>query len=34
MFSYKQIEISQIKEVSKTNSLISSPAPSFESNWN
>lgn len=30
IFSYKPIEIDDIKEVSKTNNLISSPAPSFD----
>lgn len=29
-FSYKPIEIMQITEVSKTNNIISSPAPSFD----
>jgi len=30
IFSYKPIEIDKIKEVSKTKSIISSPAPSFD----
>lgn len=30
LFSFKPIEISQIKEVSKTRVLLSSPAPSFD----
>lgn len=30
LFLYKPIEIDQIKEVSKTNNIISSPAPSFD----
>ncbi|MGB3454711.1 MAG: PH domain-containing protein [Moheibacter sp.] len=30
LFSFKPIEISQIKEVSKTRILLSSPAPSFD----
>jgi hypothetical protein len=29
-FSYKPIDIDQIKEISKTKSLLSSPAPSFD----
>ena len=30
IFSYKPIEIDKIKEVSKTKSIISAPAPSFD----
>lgn len=30
LFSYKPIEIDEIKEVSKTNNIIASPAPSFD----
>ena len=30
VFSYKLIEIDEIKEVSKTKNIISSPAPSFD----
>ena len=30
VFSYKPIEIDEIKEVSKTKNIISSPAPSFD----
>lgn len=29
-FSYQPIEITKIKEISKTNNIISSPAPSFD----
>ena len=30
LFSYKPIEIDEIKEISKTKSILSSPAPSFD----
>jgi hypothetical protein len=30
LFSYKPIEIDKIKDISKTKSIISSPAPSFD----
>ena len=30
LFSYKPIDIDEIKEISKTKSIISSPAPSFD----